>query len=88
MGPSWEAKTSQDRPRQRKTREAKGKEKEGKGLQGKGVEKYGGDDFSAEGGWFTRPLGGDIYTKTLVEHHSITGIWKRREWHDVKVSFT
>ena len=51
MAPSWDGKSSQDRPRQAKTgqdrprqgkrREGKGKEEEGKGLEGKGVEKCG-----------------------------------------------
>ena len=46
LGPSWERKSSQDRPRQAKTKEdkgseGKGKEEEGKGLEGKGVEKCG-----------------------------------------------
>ena len=54
LGPSWEGKSSQDRPRQAKTKEdkgseGKGKEEEGKGLEGKDVEKCAGGAMSAGG---------------------------------------
>ena len=46
LDPSWDGKSSQERPRQAKTKEdkgseGKGKEEEGKGLEGKGLEKCG-----------------------------------------------
>ena len=67
LGPSWEGKSSQDRPRQAKTgqdkaSEGKGRERKRKGRDWKGkVWKSVAVDFSRAGGeGFARPLGVDL----------------------------
>ena len=67
LGPSWEGKSSQDRPRQAKTGQDKGSEGKGEERKRKGREGYGevwksveSDLLRPGGGWFARPLGGDL----------------------------
>ena len=67
MGPSWEGKSSQDRPRQAKTKEDKGSEGKGRERKRKGRDWKGkvwksvpGEILRAGGEGFTRPLGGDL----------------------------
>ena len=67
LGPSWEGKSSQDRPRQAKTKEDKGSEGKGRERKRKGrdwkgkVWKSVAGEFCRPGGeGFTRPLGGDL----------------------------
>ena len=68
LGPSWEGKSSQDRPRQAKTREDKGSEGKGRERKRKGRDWKGKvwksvpvDFLRAGGEGFTRPLGGDLH---------------------------
>ena len=67
LGPSWEGKSSQDRPRQAKTREDKGSEgkgrerkRKGRDCKGKVWKSVDGEIFRPGGEGFARPLGGDL----------------------------
>ena len=67
LGPSWERKSSQDRPRQAKTKEEKGSEGKGRERKRKGRDWKGKvwksvpvDLCRAGGEGFARPLGGDL----------------------------
>ena len=67
LGPSWEGKSSQDRPRQAKTKEDKGSEgkgrerkRKGRDWKGKVWKSVAGEFFRPGGEGFARPLGGDL----------------------------
>ena len=67
MEPSWEGKSSQDRPRQAKTKEDKGSEgkgrerkRKGRDWKGKVWKSVAGVISRAGGEGFARPLGGDL----------------------------
>ena len=75
LGPSWERKSSQDRPRQAKTKEEKGSEGKGRERKRKGRDWKGkvwksvdGVILRRGGEGFARPLGGDCVGKIPPIH--------------------